>query len=290
MIQPNSTRRQALVGGLAAIGVAAIPGRAATPPHITERWLDVGGAELYVRDTGGDARPAAILAHPVSGSAMVWQAQEASYSAAGYRVISWSRRDHARSRTKISSGEIDQTADLLRIVNALGLRRFHALGSAAGGGVMLDFAAAHPDRVRSLVVANNVGNIADPELRRRSEALRPAPFSQLPNSVRELGPNYRAANPEGVERWEKLEHEARTAPLGGQPKGTLPWDALDGLPMPSLWITGDADLFAPPAMFDEHRRRTKRGRFVVMPGVGHSAYWEDPQTFDRYVLAFWRKA
>ncbi|WP_293970019.1 alpha/beta hydrolase [Sphingomonas sp.] len=279
------TRRQTLGAGIATM---AIMGRlSAALPSPRESWIDVGEASLYVRDSGGTGIPV-LLAHPVTGSALVWEAQEAHYASAGYRVISWSRRDHARSRTETFRSEPDQTADLLRIVDALKLNRFHALGSAAGGGVVLDFAVAHPDRILSLVIANHIGNMADPVFRRRYDALRPAPFSQLPASFRELGPIYRAANPDGVARWEELERTSRTAPLGPQPRGTLEWEQLGRLTMPSLWITGDADSYAPPPLFDEHRRRLSKGRFFVIPGAGHSAYWEFPDMFDKHVLDFWR--
>lgn len=286
MIEQRATRRHVLAMGVATTLTAA---DATMPATTTEHWAEVGGAALYVRDTGEPDRPAVVLAHPVTGSALVWANQERSYAAAGYRVIAWSRRDHARSRTTVPDLNPDHTADLLKIVDFLRLARFHALGSAAGGWVMLEFAVAHPARVRSLVVANNVGNIADPAYRARSETLRPPPFAQMSAAFRELGPQYRAADPAGVERWKALEKDSRTAPLGPQPSATMQWADLRRLTMPVLWITGDADFYAPPALFGEHRKWATTSEFATVGGAGHSAYWERPDLFDARVLRFMRE-
>ena len=285
-----STRREALTIGLITAAAPGFASAAPASPSVTqERWINVDGASLYVRETGAAHWPAVVLAHPVSGSALVWTGQEQRYAAAGYRVVAWSRRDHERSKVTPGAHDPGATSDLLQIADTLRIDRFHALGSAAGGGVMLDFAVAYPKRLLSLIVANNIGNVADPALRKRSDALRPVPFMQLPNSFRELGPAYRADNPTGVERWEALERTARTAPLGPPPRGTIEWTDIERLTMPILWITGDADLYAPPPLLAEHRRRAKGSELAVIAGAGHSVYWECPDAFDARVLDFWRR-
>jgi pimeloyl-ACP methyl ester carboxylesterase len=278
-------RRAALLLGGAVVLGSSVGAAAAGPTRIMEGFAEVDGARLYFRDTGGTGQ-VLMLAHPVSGSALVWGNQEQAFAQAGYRVIAWSRRDHAR--TESESGSIDRgtVADLQGLADHLNVPRFHALGSAAGGGAMLDFALAHPERVRTLIVANNVGNIADPAFLARSNALRPAPFATMPVSFRELGPTYRAANPEGVARWEALERQSRSAPLGPPPAGTVQWGDLRRITMPVLWLTGDADFYAPPPMLSEHRRRVARSELKVIGGVGHSAYWENPEAFNRAVLDF----
>ena len=81
--------------------------------------------------------------------------------------------------------------DLHGLVHSLGLERFHVVATAAGGIGGLDYAVQHPDLVRSLVVANSIGGVQDPEYLEVQHRLRPPEIQQLPIELRELGPSYR---------------------------------------------------------------------------------------------------
>ena len=56
-----------------------------------------------------------------------------------------------------------------------------------------------------------------------------------------------------------------------------------------LRITGDADLYAPPAVLRLFAARIKSSESVIVQESGHSAYWEQPETFNRIVLDFVRR-
>ena len=59
--------------------------------------------------------------------------------------------------------------------------------------------------------------------------------------------------------------------------------------MPTLLLTGDADLYTPPAvlrLFEEHM---PRAQVVIVPDSGHAANWENPDEFNRVVLRFLRR-
>ena len=307
---PDWTRRTMLgaaaaTGMLPALATARIKTAADVDELITpvplpeqvrarEGFVEALGARLFYWDTGGSGAPI-LLAHPGTGSALIWGYQQPVFARGGYRVVAWSRRGHARTEVSDPAARASANDDIDRIADALKLGRFHALGSAAGGGTMLDYAVKRGERLRSLIVACSIGNIADPAYAKRSAALRPEPFNRLPAEVRELGPCYRAADPEGVERWVALERQARApdaAPpgpppgaAGGPPAGTQ-WADIERLPMPSLWMTGDADLFTPPPLLAEFHRRAPNSEMVVIDGAGHSAYWEQPRAFNAAVLAF----
>jgi len=68
----------------------------AEQPPTTERFVDIPGARLYVRDTGGAGAPI-VLMHPASGSALIWAFQTPAFASAGHRVIAYSRRGYAKS-------------------------------------------------------------------------------------------------------------------------------------------------------------------------------------------------
>jgi pimeloyl-ACP methyl ester carboxylesterase len=59
--------------------------------------------------------------------------------------------------------------------------------------------------------------------------------------------------------------------------------------VPTLLLTGDADLYAPPAVLRLFTARIKNSESVIVPEAGHSVYWEQPEIFNRSVLQFIRK-
>jgi hypothetical protein len=58
--------------------------------------------------------------------------------------------------------------------------------------------------LRILLVACGTNEVLDLESR-----IRPPEFDALPPEVRELGPMYRAANPDGTRLWAEIEKESR---------------------------------------------------------------------------------
>ena len=263
---------------------------AQAPPR--EAQADLPGVRLSYSDTGGRGVPV-VFVHAATGSRRVWEYQLPAFTAAGYRVITYDRRGFGRSTIDPAGPQPGIGADdLLALVNHLGLDRIHLVGTAAGGIVALDFAVSFPQRLRSLVVANSIGGVQDEDYLELGRRLRPAPFNALPPDVRELGPSYRAANAAGTARWLELERQSR--PEGTQPptqtfRNRLTFSLLETIAVPTLLLTGDADLYAPPAVLRLFAARIKNAESIIVPEVGHSTYWEQPDIFNQKVLEFIRK-
>ena len=260
---------------------------AQTPPP-QEGYVDVPDARLWFTDTGGRGVPVVFL-HANTGSSRVWDHQRSAFVARGFRVIAYDRRGFGRSVVAAGAPPATGADDLLVLADSLKLERFHLVGTAAGGFVAYDFALSFPQRLRSLVVANSIGGVQDPEFLALIRRLQPEPFASLPPDVRELGPSYRAANPKGVEQWVELERTHR--PLGptlpAQPmRNRITFESLQKIALPALLLTGGADLYAPPPVMQQFAARIKGAKFVVVPEAGHSTYWEQPDAFNREVLAF----
>ena len=228
-----------------------------------------------------------VLLHAGGGSCAMHAAQLEGFAAAGYRTIAYDRRGYGRTEAMPGAAG-DMVDDLVALLDHLGLERLHLVGTAAGGIVAFDFALSHPQRLRSLVVANSIGGVQDEDYLALQKRLRPPPFESLPADLRELGPSYRAENPQGVERWRALEHAARHKDGLRLPptKNRLTFARLAELRVPTLLLTGDADLYTPPAVLRLFARAIPRAKSVVMPECGHSAYWEQPARFNREVLDF----
>jgi pimeloyl-ACP methyl ester carboxylesterase len=72
-------------------------------------------------------------------------------------------------------------------------------------------------------------------------------------------------------------------------RNRITFTVLEQVRVPTLLITGDADLYAPPSVLRLFIRRIKKSESVIVPEAGHSVYWEQPELFNRSVLAFIRK-
>jgi pimeloyl-ACP methyl ester carboxylesterase len=61
---------------------------------------------------------------------------------------------------------------------------------------------------------------------------------------------------------------------------------LKRLPMSTLLITGEADLYSPPALIRMVAAQIPNSEVVIVREAGHSSYWEQPDEFNRAVLDF----
>ncbi len=249
---------------------------------------EISGARIWYEDSGGSGTPAVFL-HAGGGCCSMWIHQAAVFAEAGLRFIAYDRRGYGK--TEAGAADVPASEDLHRFVDHLGLDRFHLVGTAAGGIVAFDYALSHPQRLRSLVVANSIGGVQDEDYLALQRRLRPPAFEALPADLRELGPSYRVANPEGAAQWLALEHAARLP--GGlrlpPTKNRLTFAALAKIRAPTLLLTGDSDLYTPPPVLRRFAEAIPGAACVVIPECGHSAYWETPQRFNDEVLRFLKR-
>ena len=251
-------------------------------------YLTLPGVDLYFEDTVGPGTSVVFL-HALTGTADSWVYQVPAFTAAGYRCITYDRRGWGRS--KATDPELHpETAsdDLNALLESLSLAPVHLVATAAGGLIALDYVLAHPERVRSLVAANTIGGVQDESYLEVQRRARPSEIQNLPVELRELGPSYRATNPEGVKRWLEIDHAAR-------PDGTRPFPPvgepityarLQGMQVPTLVLSGEADLLAPPALMRMLAAHIPTSRFSSLPDVGHAGFWERPQVWNGLVLEF----
>ena len=310
MIDPASSieslrrpRRRFMLKGAAllALGIAAVrtqkhaaaaptepvmPTQLPTQVAVKEGVAELPGTRLYYWDTGGGG-PALVLLHPATGSALMWVHQQPVFARAGYRVIGYSRRGYFGSEPARKDDPGIGADDLHQLVAHLGIEKFHAVSSAAGGSIATDYALSHPDRLLSLVVTSNSAGVRTGDIAQRAASLLPAGFDRMPPEFRELGPSYRAANPDGVRQWLELEHKSHSGELVRQRFGNVSSaEKLNSIKIPTLLMTGDADLYTPPSLLRMVAAEIPGSEVVIVPDTGHAIYWERPDVFNRVVLDF----
>jgi pimeloyl-ACP methyl ester carboxylesterase len=138
--------------------------------------IAANGLTHFVRDSGGEAAPAAILLHGFPDSAAVWDRLTPFLVDAGYRVIAPDLRGFGETdmAPRIADYDIQTGAavDVIAILDALKIDRAHLVGHDFGAPVAWVLAAQSPQRFYSLS-ALSVGHMrafltAGAEQKRRS--------------------------------------------------------------------------------------------------------------------------
>jgi 2-succinyl-6-hydroxy-2,4-cyclohexadiene-1-carboxylate synthase len=249
--------------------------------------IDVPNAQLWYQDTGGDGVPV-VFVHPAAASHETWEHQLPAFVAAGYRCITYDLRGWGRSRSLPDAPDAGYLSDDLEaLTQRLGLGQFMLVAAAYGGMGSLDYALRFQDRLRAFVLATSQGAIVDAEYVALLARIVPPELRAIPIELREVGPSYRAENPEGVARWLRIIHDANgeTAPRQ-QRFLTLTLDLLETLRVPTLVLAADADLLAPPALMRLLADRIPGSEWATVVDAGHSAHWERPDAWNRTVLEF----
>ncbi|HEV7545895.1 MAG TPA: alpha/beta fold hydrolase [Reyranella sp.] len=71
-------------------------------------------------------------------------------------------------------------------------------------------------------------------------------------------------------------------------KNKFTWETLGKLKVPTLLMTGDADLWIPPFLLREVGEKIPNSTVVIVSDAGHAIQWERPEAFNAAVLGFIR--
>ena len=245
-----------------------------------------------------------VFVHELSGDARSWD-QQVSFFSRYYQCTVYNARGYPPSDVPAGVERYDQlraAEDLGDVLRAVAGGPAHIVGLSMGGFAALHLALRQPRLARSLVIAG-VGYGAKPEqqpehaIAVRAEADR-AEAIGMAAYARELAHSgyaqcLRGKDPAGWRRFADQLGEHSAAGMAMTLRGILAarpslWHlagALRGLEVPTLLVTGDED--APclePSLF--LKATLPDAALCVMPRVGHLANLEEPELFNRIVLAF----
>lgn len=252
----------------------------------------------HARDSGPpDAREAVVLLHGIGGDRALWP--DLPLSLAGRRALAWDQPGYGASDSLPATTFPVLAESLLSLLDVRGVARAHLVGHSMGGMVALEFAAAHPSRVASLVLVATSAAFGsrDPAFARDFLAARLGPLdagrpmAEVAEEVAggALGPDpdpaVRAALVAAMARTPEATYRATVGCLVGFDRR----DALPGLAMPTLLVAGAEDRVAPPRGMARMAEAIPgaRGRpLVAIPGAGHFPHLERPRDFDAALAAF----
>ncbi|MBL8147969.1 MAG: alpha/beta fold hydrolase [Anaerolineae bacterium] len=264
-------------------------------------FLDVSGGRLYYEAAGQGQ--AVVFVHAGIADNRMWQPQWEAFSPR-FRVVRYDTRTYGRTTTE--DVPYSNRADLLAVLDHLGIERAVLIGCSRGGQIAADFTLEHPQRVSALVlVCAGVGGVtsieSDPDqdaLFMDAEAAEEAGdwAKVIELDVRAwvdgFGRPMDAATDARLEPIRALVREMEWASVahhdeGGQPIVLDPPAAgrLAELRLPVLLIAGDYDEMATQKLGELYASGVAGARLVRLP-TAHLPNLEMPDEFNRLVLDF----
>jgi 3-oxoadipate enol-lactonase len=116
---------------------------------VTTTTVPVPGGRLHVVDEGDPSHPPIVLLHAGIADLRAWDDMVPALVDAGYRVVRYDARGFGASTT--DDVEFSNRADVVAMLDALGMRRAVLVGNSRGGQIAFDTAIEFPDRVVAVV-------------------------------------------------------------------------------------------------------------------------------------------
>lgn len=274
------------------------PGAILPVPATRRGYLERPGCRVYYEATGSG--PALVFAHGLGSNHLTWW-QQVPHFAGRYTCVTFAHRGY-QPGSPIPGGPDPRefAGDLAALLEQLQLADVRLVGQSMGGWTCLEYALAHPRAVRALVLAATCGTIhwpsvplADPDRlpawTRQAEAARadmlrrgiaPPAGERMAREQPALHFLYReiAGASDAVDR------EALRGRLHAM--ATRSPELLRDLGVPTLFLAGDEDTTYPAFLSDALAPLMPDARVELVPGAGHSVYFQQAPRFNWLVEDF----
>lgn len=194
----------------------------------------INGVQLNYRQTGDG--PDLVLLHGLAANHAFWNPQILAPLARRYRVTTFDLRGHGYSSMPASGyTSLEMVADLIGLMDHLGIERARLMGHSFGGSVALHCTVLHPARVKSLVLADTRVRALQPAQRlrdwpdwRKAKAILEDYGLTIDDNEDEVGLKLleKVADPQWREERQRLAKASMFVPFSGWSAGNRSADRL----------------------------------------------------------------
>jgi pimeloyl-ACP methyl ester carboxylesterase len=267
------------------------------PPHTAGRLKRPFGT-LYYEVTGSG--PALLFAHGLGGNHLSWW-QQVAHFAPHYTCVAFAHRGFAPSDPVPGGPDpADYAGDLAALIDHLKFADVRLVGQSMGGWTMLEYAIAHPARVKALVLSSTSGTLdrrgCDPSGGGAYDAwLKDAEGKIAAGAAKGIHPAMGAPaakrSPALHFLYSSIDHMAGALDkeklrAGLRRTATRTLAELGDFHVPTLLIAGGEDIVFPPFLASAIAAKLPCGEAHLIPHAGHSPYFEEAATFNGLVEAF----
>lgn len=266
----------------------------------TALFAEINGVRLSYATSGRGAP--VVWSHEFAGDQRSWEPQ-LDYFDRGYRNVVYNHRGYPPSTVPEAAAAYGQdllVADLLGLMDHLGIERAHLVGLSMGANVVLNLALAHPERCHGIVVAGCGSGSSD---RAAFEGAARETVARLRNDGMAETARWYAEGPTRLPLRRKSpgaharlveqlsQHSAQGSALTYEnvllPRPTIfaLEPRLRALRVPLLLIVGDED--EPCIDCNVFMKRCiPTAGLLVLPRTGHTVNLEEPAAFNAAVAGF----
>jgi len=236
-----------------------------------------------------------IFLHGIGGAARSWRQQLGTFGNR-FRAIAWDMPGYGGS-APLASVSIAALADALQqFVEQLGAARPVLVGHSIGGMIVQKWLVQFPNLARAVVLAQTSPAFgkADGDWQKSFIAARLGPLdrgetmkSLAPSLVKELVGD--DPDPKGMEVARECMESVPEASYRAMMLALIGFDqrsTLGDISVPTLLLSGSKDNNAPAPMMAKTATYIRGAEYVELPGVGHLANLERPDTFDEALGRF----
>lgn len=263
-----------------------------TVPWTTER---IGPAPFLSVDRMG-AGEFVLFLHGIGGNKRNWHDNLPTFGA-HFHAVAWDARGYGESDDYEGPLDfLDYARDVIRVLDHYGVEAAHLVGLSMGGRIAAAVAAFHPQRVKSLVLADTHLGFKHFTEEQAAEFVRlrrePLLAGKEPKDIAE--PIARTLiSPKGTEEafgklvdsLSRLHKESYIKSIEASVHGDHEV-FFEKIRHPSLVVVGSDDRLTPPSMAEKIAALVPGAKLHVIEGAGHLANIEKPEEFDRVVLDF----
>lgn len=258
--------------------------------------IKVGELQFYY-ETYGAGEPLVLIPGFRTGLWLWFKQVEAL--AQKFRVIVFDPRGIGQSDYPDEPFTITTLADdTARLLSALGIERAHILGASFGGFVAQEFAIAHPQMTRSLILCctsfggagHLLPSISTMQALAAIEGLNTEERTRR-NLLAAFSTEFISECPEEIEQVIKLrlQNPVTDRTHFAQLQAAASFDAaarVSKIKAPTLLLTGDEDTIVPPGNSRNLASQIPHSKLAIIEGGSHMFFIEQPEKFNRAVLEF----
>jgi pimeloyl-ACP methyl ester carboxylesterase len=245
--------------------------------------LNRDGVQIYYEVHGEG--PVILLSHGYSSSSGMWKGQVEALSK-DHKLVIWDMRGHGDSDYPADQGAYTEeatVADMAALLDAVGAKSAIVGGLSLGGYMSLAFNRVHPDRVSALLIIDTGPGYRNDEAREgwnrtsiaRAERFEKEGLGMLANASAEV----RAVRHRSADGLAK----AARGMLTQRDAGVM--NSLATIAVPAVVVVG-ADDTPFLAASDYMAAKIPGAKKVVIPDAGHASNIDQPEAFNRAIVAF----